>query len=71
MKYALVSPGEPVVSPEGPTGYRVAQVVLSMEDCFEVAPPLFWAKCADDCVANQWFCLGDQIIPIPIKPTPV
>jgi hypothetical protein len=71
MKYALVSPDEPVVSPEGPTGYRVAEVVSSMENYFQVAPPLFWLECDDACVADQWFYLNDQIIPIPIKPIPV
>jgi hypothetical protein len=70
MKYALVSPGEPVVPPEGPMGYRVAQVVPSVQDCFQVAFPLFWLECDDACVADQWFYLSDQIIPIPIKPIP-
>lgn len=65
MKYALVSPEEPVVSPEGPTGYRIAQVVPTMQDCFPVAAPLFWTSCESNCVAGQWFYLDDQIIPIP------
>ena len=65
MKYALVSPEEPVVSPEGPTGWRVAQVVPTVQDCFQVATPLFWAECDDACIADQWFYFDDQIIPIP------
>lgn len=65
MKYALVSPEEPVVSPEGPTGWRIAQVVPTVQDCFQVATPLFWTPCESNCVADQWFYLDDQIIPIP------
>jgi len=35
-----------------PNSARVAEVI---EQPFEVAPPLFWADCADDVVADQWY----------------
>lgn len=62
MKQALISPDEPVQ-----TGYRVAEVA---DQSFEVAPPMFWAQCVDDVVADQfWFDPTDQIIKsIPVQP---
>lgn len=63
MKYALISPNEPVES-----GYRVAEVA---DQSFEVAPPLFWVECADDVVADQFYYdpATKMIIPVPL-PTP-
>lgn len=56
---ALISPNEPVQA-----GYRVAQV--EPVD-FPVAHPLFWADCADDVVADQfWYDQETQTI----KPVP-
>lgn len=62
---ALICPNEPVE-----TGYRVAQVEPD-DQIFPVADPLFWAPCADDVVADQfWYDpTDDQIKPIP-KPVP-
>lgn len=52
---ALISPNEP-----RETGYRVAEV---SETDFEVASPLFWADCAEDIVADQfWYDPSDQTI---------
>lgn len=50
-----------------PDSWRVAQV---QEDSFEVAPPLFWADCADDVVADEWYYQSSTgvILPIPAPP---
>lgn len=63
MKEALISPTEPVE-----TGYRVAQVVDEGQT-FEVGQPLFWAECADDVIADQfWYDPTDHLIkPFPIN----
>jgi hypothetical protein len=34
--------------------FRVAQVETD-ENVFEVAPPLFWVNCPEDCKADQWY----------------
>lgn len=45
------------------TGYRVAQVVDSQADTFPVADTLFWADCADNVVADQfWYNPDNQLI---------
>lgn len=66
MKNALVSPNEPVQNWDGTSGYRVAEVATQT---FEVASPLFWTDCPDDCVADQWYysLATDNCEP---KPTP-
>jgi hypothetical protein len=48
---------------------RVAQVEPNGKT-FEVAPPLFWAECADDVVTDDWyFNLDDkEIYPKPESP---
>lgn len=44
------------------TGYRVAQVVADSET-FPVADTMFWASCADNVVADQyWYDPSDQTI---------
>jgi hypothetical protein len=50
MKKALVSPSE-VVALGSVSGYRVAEVA---GQAFEVAPPLFWVDCPDECVPDLW-----------------
>lgn len=52
MKKALISPNEPIVNFDGTSGYRVAEVITQE---FEVAAPLFWTDCPDDCVADVWY----------------
>jgi hypothetical protein len=66
-KKALISTIEPRY-----TGYRVAQVVDSKADTFEVANTLFWADCAENVVADQFWYNPDnqQIEPNPIEPPP-
>ncbi len=49
---ALISPLEQVIDYLGNSGCRVAQVEPLT---FEVAEPLWWIDCPDDCVANEWY----------------
>lgn len=65
-KQALISTIEPRY-----TGYRVAQVVDSKADTFEVANTLFWADCADNVVADEfWYNPDNQQIEPSLPPTP-
>ena len=48
---ALVSPREPVVF-DVEVGYRIAEVA---QEPFEVAQPLFWVDCPDDCLPDAWY----------------
>lgn len=65
-KQALISTVEPRY-----TGYRVAQVVDSKADTFEVADTLFWADCADDVVADEfWYNPDNQQIEPNLPPPP-
>jgi hypothetical protein len=34
---------------------RIAEVKSDTE-VFEVAQPLYWVDCPDNCVADQWYC---------------
>jgi hypothetical protein len=70
MRQALISPAEKVYKYDGTLlGDRVAEV---SENPFEVAAPLFWTACPDDCVADQWYYDVDATVcePIPVKPIP-
>jgi hypothetical protein len=66
MKKALISPNEPIQN-----GYRIAQVELP-ENIFGVADPLYWADCADEVVADQWYydpvdqTIKEVPIPVPV-----
>ncbi len=62
---ALISPNEKVTDYEGNVGARVAQV---QETTFEVAPPLFWTDCPDNCIADVWWYYQDTCQPIPQPP---
>lgn len=46
---------------------RVAEV-KSDNNVFEVAQPLFWVDCSDNCVADQWYFKDGQVF---IKPQDV
>lgn len=61
---ALISPLEQVVDYLGNSGCRVAQV---QPLTFEVADPLYWIDCPDDCIADQWYWIenGLRLIPQP------
>ena len=67
---ALISPNEIVTNSDATKGYRVAQVE---NQPFEVATPLFWTTCSDECKADIWFydtatnqCAAK---PIPLEPS--
>jgi hypothetical protein len=65
---ALISPDELVHGPSGDVvGQRVAEVA---QHAFDVAPPLFWVPCPDDCVANLWYYNGGELVALPIPPAP-
>ena len=34
------------------------------DQIFEVADPLFWTDCADECLANEWFYFNFQCMPL-------
>lgn len=59
---AVISPNELITDINGNVGCRVAQVD---EIGFEVAEPLFWIGCPSDCVADQWYYIEQQILPLP------
>lgn len=81
MKNALIDPTTQVQYVSGwtdtnqpifdtlPNSARVAEV---SDTPFEVAPPLFWASCADDVVADQWYydTATQQILVVPNVPKP-
>jgi hypothetical protein len=63
---ALISPDEKVRDSESNIlGDRVAQIAT---DSFPVANPLFWAPCADDVVADEFYWVDNQILPVPLPP---
>lgn len=51
MKKALISPGEKRIDKNGNEGARVCGVC---EVPFDVAQPLFWVDCPDDCEMDKW-----------------
>ena len=61
MKKALISPMEPRIDNEGNDGFRVAHVVLQS---YEVAYPLFWVDCPDDCVQDSWVYVEGKLVDI-------
>ena len=62
---ALISPLEQVIDYMGNSGCRVAQVESF---AFEVASPLYWIDCSDDCVADEWYWIENELRPIPQPP---
>jgi hypothetical protein len=67
--HALVSPNEKVFDSTGNAlGDRVAEVTANE---FPVADPLFWVECDDSVIADQFYWLNEQILPIPAPPPPV
>lgn len=63
MKKALISPQEKVTNTNSDIGQRIAQVEPE-DQIFEVADPLFWTDCADECLANKWFYFNFQCVPL-------
>lgn len=64
---ALISPMQKVIDCNGNEGVRICQVESIS---FEVAQPLFWTACQDDCVADQWYYIQEQCLPLP-TPAPL
>lgn len=64
---ALISPQELVTDINGNVGCRIAQI---SELGFEVAQPLFWIGCPDNCVADEWYYIEQQVLPLP-QPTEI
>ena len=62
---ALISPTEKVIDYLGNEGVRICQVE---KISFEVAQPLFWTSCPDDCIADFWYYIQEQCLPIPQQP---
>lgn len=60
---ALISPNEKVIDCNGEEGQRIAQVEHMP---FEVAEPLFWTDCPNDCVADLWYFIGGLCQPLPV-----
>ena len=61
---ALISPTEIVIDCNGNIGKRIAQVEYLS---FEVAPPLFWTDCPDECLADVWYYFEGQCISLPTE----
>lgn len=61
---ALISPNEFIYTANGSIllGARIAQ---TSSNIFEVAPPLFWVDCPDDCISYSYYYSDGQFYPIP------
>ena len=84
MKKALISPNETPIkyvsswtddTPRKPIYSDYANSCRVAEVCdaeFEVAQPLFWADCADDVVADEWYynTATNEILPVVNAPYP-
>lgn len=70
MKRALISPLEPRSDSEGNVGFRVAHVV---DNAYEVAVPLFWVDCPDECIQDFWVYVDGKLVditPVPVEDPP-
>lgn len=59
MKKALISPNEPRVDREGNAGFRVADIRY---EAYEVASPLFWVTCPDECEKDFWVYVDGRLV---------
>jgi hypothetical protein len=68
---ALISPMEIRTDYKGDSGIRIAQVEPD-DKIFEVAYPLHWIDCPDECIADVWWYFENicQIMPQPPEPPP-
>lgn len=65
---ALISPNEFIYTANGSIlGSRIAQ---TSSNIFEVAPPLFWVNCPDDCVSYSYYYSDGQFYAIPSETPP-
>jgi len=62
---ALISPNEVRYDYLGNAGIRVADVSVNG---FEVAPPLYWIDCPDNCVPDLWWIYQNNLEEIPQPP---
>ena len=65
MKKALISPDEPRTDREGNPGFRVADV---RREEYDVAQPLFWVECPEDCVKDFWAYVNGKLVDITPQP---
>jgi hypothetical protein len=53
---------------------RIAQVEPD-DKTFDVAPPLHWVSCPNDCIADEWYFKDGQCFvkpqDVPMPPTPI
>ena len=49
-----------------PNQNNVVAEVSADDKIFEVAEPLFWVDCPDDCIAYQYEYVNNQVILIPV-----
>lgn len=66
---ALISPNEILTDYQGNTGERIVQIEPDGQT-FEVASPLFWSDCPDDCEPNMWWYHDNVCQPMPQPPAP-
>jgi len=59
---ALISPDEIVIDCNNSQGKRIAQVE---QNDFEVASPLYWVDCPENCLADIWYYFEGQCVPLP------
>ena len=59
MKKALISTTEPRLDNDNNQGFRVAFVC---DEEFDVASPLFWVECPDDCEQDKWVYVNNQLV---------
>ena len=52
-----------------PSQNNVVAEVSADANIFEVAQPLFWVDCPDDCVAYEYEYVNDAIVKIPVSDT--
>ncbi len=68
MMFALISPNETIVDWDNNyLGVRVAQVEAQS---FDVAAPLFWVECDDNCVPQECYYANNAIHQTPPPPQP-
>lgn len=63
------NPPEPILSPV----IGSCRIVQVQDSAFEVAEPLFWTDCPDDCISNEWYYNTEtkECLPLPNVPEPV
>lgn len=65
---ALISPNQPAYSYDKTLlGQRIAQV-SDIE--FDVAAPLFWTDCPENCYPDGWYYANGECLPKPEEPAP-